>query len=111
MQGGNGLPASRPGNNQPGRVLLCRISNIQHAVTIDSLHTIFSRYGFIEKIVMFDKNGGFQALVQYSTVQPATAAYEEIDCQEMYAGCNQLRVGFSNLNDITVVRVRRLISR
>ncbi|PNX54554.1 polypyrimidine tract-binding protein 2-like, partial [Trifolium pratense] len=38
-------------------VLLASIENMQYAV--------FSAFGPIQKIAMFDKNGGLQALIQY----------------------------------------------
>lgn len=75
-------------------VLLASIENMQYAVTLDVLHTVtifkhsnlvymsvwahffvitvtmfsiqvFSAFGQVLKIAMFDKNGGLQALIQY----------------------------------------------
>lgn len=72
-------------------VLLAAIENMQYAVTLDVLHTVttfnsrssnifvvnsfptvtmfgqqvFSSFGPVLKIAMFDKNGGLQALIQY----------------------------------------------
>ncbi|KAF9592835.1 hypothetical protein IFM89_017800 [Coptis chinensis] len=46
-------------------VLLASIENLQYAVTVDVLHTVFSAFGTVQKIAIFDKNGGMQALVQY----------------------------------------------
>ncbi|KAL0318027.1 UNVERIFIED_CONTAM: Polypyrimidine tract-binding protein2 [Sesamum angustifolium] len=46
-------------------VLLASIENMQYAVTLDVLHTVFSAFGPVLKIAMFDKNGGLQALIQY----------------------------------------------
>ncbi|KAH7554568.1 hypothetical protein JRO89_XS12G0237500 [Xanthoceras sorbifolium] len=46
-------------------VLLASIENMQYAVTVDVLHTVFSAFGTVQKIAIFEKNGGTQALVQY----------------------------------------------
>ncbi|KAL9684116.1 hypothetical protein QQ045_021550 [Rhodiola kirilowii] len=47
-------------------VLLASIENMQYEVTLDVLHTVFSAFGTVQKIAMFDKNGGLQALIQYA---------------------------------------------
>ncbi|KAF7095810.1 hypothetical protein CFC21_097886 [Triticum aestivum] len=49
-------------------VLLASIENMQYAVGVDVLHTVFSSFGAVRKIAMFEKNGGMQALIQYPEV-------------------------------------------
>ncbi len=34
-------------------------------ITIDVLHLVFSAFGFVCKIATFEKQAGFQALIQY----------------------------------------------
>eukprot|EP00850_Spirogloea_muscicola_P024476 SM000895S23664 [mRNA] locus=s895:585:2188:+ [translate_table: standard] len=46
-------------------VLLVSIENMQYVVTIDVLHTVFSAFGTVQKIAIFEKSAGVQALVQY----------------------------------------------
>ena len=41
------------------------------AITLDTLHLVFSAFGLVQKIATFEKGQGFQALVQYS--DPHTA--------------------------------------
>ena len=48
-----------------GNVLLASIENMQYAVSVDVLHTVFSAFGTVQKIAIFEKNGGTQALIQY----------------------------------------------
>ncbi|CAM9238598.1 unnamed protein product, partial [Choristocarpus tenellus] len=105
VPGGGGQSAGkilRPGQEQPGNVLLVRITDIVHPVTILALQQIFSRFGKVDKIVMFDKGSGCQALVQMADVYQAMSAHEAADMQEMYSGCNLIRVGYSNLQNVTV---------
>ena len=52
-------------------------------MTLDALHTIMSRYGFVERIVMFDKGTGLQVLVQFPHSGAAVGAYEGLDLMEM----------------------------
>lgn len=65
-------------------------TNLTHAyvdtqVTILALQQIFSRFGKVNKIVMFDKGSGFQALVQMNDVYTAMNAHEAADMQVYYA--------------------------
>ncbi|PNX75198.1 polypyrimidine tract-binding protein, partial [Trifolium pratense] len=46
-------------------VLLALVENMQYAVTVDVLHTVFSAFGTVQKIAIFEKNGQTQALIQY----------------------------------------------
>ncbi|KAL5055068.1 hypothetical protein RYX36_035750 [Vicia faba] len=46
-------------------VLLATIENMQYAVTIEVLNTVFSALGTVQKIAIFEKNGQTQALIQY----------------------------------------------
>eukprot|EP01018_Ginkgo_biloba_P013361 Gb_07421 [translate_table: standard] len=51
-------------------VLLASIENMLYAVTVDVLHTVFSAFGTVQKIAMFEKNAGTQALIQYAAPMP-----------------------------------------
>lgn len=46
-----------------------------------ALQQIFCRFGKVDKIVMFDKGSGFQALVQMADVYTAMNAHEAADMQ------------------------------
>ncbi|XP_044981381.1 polypyrimidine tract-binding protein homolog 1-like isoform X3 [Hordeum vulgare subsp. vulgare] len=52
-----------------GNVLLASIENMQYAVSVDVLHTVFSAFGTVQKIAIFEKNGGTQALIQYPGIR------------------------------------------
>ncbi|CAH2039060.1 unnamed protein product [Thlaspi arvense] len=65
-------------------VLLALIENMQYAVTVDVLHTVFSAYGTVQKIAIFEKNGSTQALIQYSDIATATIAKEAVDGHCIY---------------------------
>lgn len=58
-----------------------RVPHVDSQVTILALQQIFSRFGKVNKIVMFDKGSGFQALVQMNDVYTAMNAHEAADMQ------------------------------
>lgn len=43
-------------------------------MTLDTLHLVFSAFGTVQKIATFEKQSGFQALVQY----PDAATAEQV---------------------------------
>lgn len=84
-------------------VLLASIENMQYAVTIDVLHTVFSAFGFVQKIAIFEKTAGFQALIQYPEVTTAVAAKEALEGHCIYdGGFCKLRLSYSRHTDLNV---------
>ncbi|RZC60869.1 hypothetical protein C5167_022625 [Papaver somniferum] len=84
-------------------VLLASIENLQYAVTVDVLHTVFSAFGTVQKIAIFDKNGGMQALVQYPDVTTAAAAKEALEGHCIYdGGYCKLHLSYSRHTDLNV---------
>ncbi|KMZ69085.1 putative Polypyrimidine tract binding protein [Zostera marina] len=66
-------------------VLLVSIMNMQYDVTVDVLHTVFSNFGTVQKIAIFEKKG-FQALIQYPDVQTAVVAKQALEGHCIYDG-------------------------
>ncbi|KAJ8747870.1 hypothetical protein K2173_013038 [Erythroxylum novogranatense] len=84
-------------------VLLASIENMQYAVTLDALHMVFSAFGPVQKIAMFDKNGGVQALIQYPDVQMAIVAKEALEGHCIYdGGFCKLHISYSRHNDLSI---------
>ncbi|GLT38772.1 hypothetical protein SLA2020_129980 [Shorea laevis] len=84
-------------------VLLASIENMQYAVTLDVLHMVFSAFGPVQKIAMFDKNGGLQALVQYPDVQTAVVAKEALEGHCIYdGGFCKLHISYSRHTDLSI---------
>ncbi|PWS20836.1 hypothetical protein DKP78_26720, partial [Enterococcus faecium] len=67
-------------------VLLASVENMQYVVTIDVLHEVYSAFGFVKKIAIFEKNSGFQAFIQYPDIQTAVAAKEALEGHSIYEG-------------------------
>ncbi|KAE8077846.1 hypothetical protein FH972_016369 [Carpinus fangiana] len=84
-------------------VLLASIENMQYAVTLDVLHMVFSAFGPVQKIAMFDKNGGVQALIQYPDVQTAVVAKEALEGHCIYdGGFCKLHISYSRHTDLSI---------
>lgn len=87
---------------QPNRILLVTIHHLLYPITVEVLHQVFSPHGFVEKIVTFQKSAGFQALIQYQSRQSAVSAINALQGRNIYDGCCQLDIQFSNLTELQV---------
>nr|GMD56950.1 polypyrimidine tract-binding protein homolog 1 isoform X1 [Ipomoea batatas] len=84
-------------------VLLASIENMQYAVTVDVLHTVFSAFGTVQKIAIFEKNGGTQAFIQYPDVTTATVAKDALEGHCIYdGGYCKLHLSYSRHTDLNV---------
>ncbi|XP_077213188.1 polypyrimidine tract-binding protein homolog 1-like isoform X2 [Tasmannia lanceolata] len=84
-------------------VLLASIENMQYAVTVDVLHTVFSAFGTVQKIAIFEKNGGIQALIQYPDVTTAGVAKDALEGHCIYdGGYCKLHLSYSRHTDLNV---------
>ncbi|KAL4190214.1 hypothetical protein AMTRI_Chr07g74640 [Amborella trichopoda] len=89
-------------DSQPNRILLVTIHHLLYPITVEVLHQVFSPHGFVEKIVTFQKAAGFQALIQYQACQSAVQARNTLQGRNIYDGCCQLDIQFSNLPELQV---------
>lgn len=60
--GDDTLPIQAPLNVSPieSSVLLCTVDNAQYPVTVEAVHQVFSPYGLVHKIAIFDRNDSWQ---------------------------------------------------
>ncbi|XP_039124120.1 polypyrimidine tract-binding protein homolog 1-like isoform X2 [Dioscorea cayenensis subsp. rotundata] len=85
-------------------VLLAFIKNMEYAVTIDVIHTVFSAYGTVQKIVMFENNNGMHALVQYPDVITAATAKLYLEGHCIYdGGYCKLHLSYSRHTNLTIM--------
>merc|ERR1711915_1154165 len=76
---------------------------MQYAVTVDVLNTVFSAFGRVQKIAIFEKNGGFQALIQYPDIATAVVAKEALEGHSIYdGGYCKLHLSYSRHTDLNV---------
>lgn len=88
--------------DEPNRILLVTIHQAVYPITVDVLHQVFSPHGFVEKIVTFQKTAGFQALIQYQSRHSAVTARNLLQGRNIYDGCCQLDIQYSNLDELQV---------
>lgn len=84
-------------------VLLASIENMLYAVTVDVIHTVFSAFGTVQKIAIFEKNGGTQALIQYPDITTAAVAKDALEGHCIYdGGYCKLHLSYSRHTDLNV---------
>eukprot|EP01071_Lankesteria_metandrocarpae_P008742 Lankesteria_metandrocarpae@DN5040_c0_g1_i1.p1 len=85
------------------RVLLASITNIAYPIDLELLNFLFSKYGFVEKIVTFMKNPAtFQALIQFADSEQAGYALSMLSNRNIYDSCNSLQLQPSKLKELSV---------
>lgn len=83
-------------------VLRVTVENMVYPVTIDILYEVFKRVGKVQKIVTFEKNNTFRALIQYPNTLIANVAKLRLDGNPIYNGCCTLRIKNSKLTNLNV---------
>ncbi|KAK3233288.1 hypothetical protein CYMTET_56405 [Cymbomonas tetramitiformis] len=99
-QGPTGGPVRRDAESN---VLLCNVENDVYPINVDTLNTVFSPYGTVQKIAIFEKNNGVQALVQYPDMHSAATAKQALEGHAIYDGgyCT-LKLTYSRHTDLNV---------
>ncbi|KAL3620725.1 hypothetical protein CASFOL_035637 [Castilleja foliolosa] len=93
---------NRSRGDEPNRILLVTIYHMVYPITEEVLNQVFSPHGFVEKIVTSQKSAGFQALIQYKSQQSAIFARSFLQGRNIYDGCCQLDIQFSNFDELQV---------
>nr|CAD1817973.1 unnamed protein product [Ananas comosus var. bracteatus] len=86
-------------DSQPNRILLVTIHHMLYPITVEVLHQVFSPHGLWRRSSLFRS---FQALIQYQSRQSAIQARSALQGRNIYDGCCQLDIQFSNLNELQV---------
>ncbi|ESO92398.1 hypothetical protein LOTGIDRAFT_216919 [Lottia gigantea] len=96
-----GSPGSSSTDDQT-TILRVIVDNVLYPVTLDVLYQLFQRFGKVLKIITFTKNNTFQALIQFSDSISANTAKVTLDGQNIYNGCNTLKIDYSKLTNLNV---------
>ncbi|KAL4428583.1 hypothetical protein ABPG77_008895 [Micractinium sp. CCAP 211/92] len=95
------LPSSGPDGG--GNVLTINFDNMTYPVTVDGLHTIFSTYGQVQKIHIYERDGKTVALVQYPDGRTADVAKSALQGHAMYdGGHNVMNLAYSKHRNLTI---------
>lgn len=92
------------------RVLHVVIEKEQYPVSIHQFYELFSRHGRVLRIVMFKKSSeqgnmhksSQQVLIEMADSTEAQTAHYKFNGQNIYDGCNIMRIDFSKLNELQV---------
>ncbi|XP_076462710.1 polypyrimidine tract-binding protein 2-like isoform X3 [Babylonia areolata] len=102
LQAAQVVQGGSPEEAQQNTILRVIVDNLGYPVTLDVLHQLFSRFGKVLKVITFHKNNTFQALIQFSDPISATTAKVSLDSQNIYNGCNTLKIDYSKLTNLNV---------
>ncbi|CAG5121720.1 unnamed protein product, partial [Candidula unifasciata] len=90
------------GSDEQSTILRIIVDNALYPVSLDILYQLFTKFGKVLKIITFTKNNTFQALIQMSDAISAAAAKTSLDGQNIYNGCNTLKIDYSKLSNLSV---------
>ncbi|KAF4672207.1 hypothetical protein FOL47_000790 [Perkinsus chesapeaki] len=91
-----------PDSNPPNHILLFTITNLVYPVTVDVISQVMNKFGGLEKVIVFNRGNAVQALVQLADLETANIAKAQLDGQNIYAGCNTIKVQYSSLPQLEV---------
>lgn len=105
--GGGGFPRGEEGGmppslGAPNRVLLISIANVMYPITVDVMDKILRPYGALQKVVIFEKERGLQALAEFRSIPEAEAALTGLQGREIYDKCCRLTIQYSKNESVTV---------
>ncbi|GKB91010.1 serine carboxypeptidase S28 family protein [Tanacetum coccineum] len=86
--------------DEPNHIMLVTIHHMLYPISVEVLHQVFSPHGYVEKVVIFHKSTRLQALIQFYSRQNAIAARNLLWGRNIYEGCCQLDIQFSNLEKL-----------
>ncbi|GKA87221.1 polypyrimidine tract-binding protein homolog 3 [Tanacetum coccineum] len=86
--------------DEPNRIQLVTIHHMTYPIIVEVLNQIFSPHGYVEKVIIFQKIAHVQALIQFQSRQNAIVARNSLQGCNIYKGCCQLDIQFSNLEEL-----------
>lgn len=100
-----GTVRTNPNTNMPTTALLAQHRNDTATRGCSWLCMyVFAAFFKVQKVALFEKKGGFQALIQMASVEDAQKAKQALDGHMVYEGCCQLRMSFSSHTNLNVRR-------
>ncbi|CDW74237.1 polypyrimidine tract binding [Stylonychia lemnae] len=85
------------------KIILVTITNIRYPVNADVLFTTFHKFGEPQRIVIFPRQLGEQALVEFASVEQAKKAKQEMDGKSIYSNSsNLMKIQFSEMKKLEI---------
>eukprot|EP00455_Lapot_gusevi_P016252 TRINITY_DN1833_c0_g1_i3.p1 TRINITY_DN1833_c0_g1~~TRINITY_DN1833_c0_g1_i3.p1 ORF type:complete len:402 (-),score=176.72 TRINITY_DN1833_c0_g1_i3:310-1515(-) len=84
-------------------IIMVTITDTRIPVTVEHLYQAFAQFGEVLKIVTFNRNNSFQALIQFRDLNVALRARSELDGKELFAnGFCPMRIQYSTMTELQV---------
>mmetsp|Transcript_917 Transcript_917/g.822 ORF Transcript_917/g.822 Transcript_917/m.822 type:complete len:114 (-) Transcript_917:961-1302(-) len=81
-------------------ILVCVYNKNGTIITHDLLHTVFSSYGNILRILIFEKMKVWKAFIEYDNIDSALEAKRNLDDFLLFNDGSRMNIYFSNLDTI-----------
>jgi len=81
-------------------ILVCIYNHNNTLITHDLLYNIFSQYGKVQKILIFEKVKVWKAFVEFSTLESAFDAKRNLNDFMIFSDGTRMNIYFSNLDTI-----------
>lgn len=85
-----------------GRCLLLSISDAVYPITCDIVNAIVSPYGQLNKVVLFEKHGTVQGLLEMATPAQAAELMSTLQGREIYDGCCGISLTYARHQSLEV---------
>jgi len=83
------------------KCVMITVYNPMFPIYVKDLYEVLSRYGTVQRIVIFTKNG-IQALVEFATPEEANNVKVNLDSRDLFNNCCTLRIQFSQTATLNV---------
>eukprot|EP00118_Oscarella_pearsei_P010295 m.62653 g.62653 ORF g.62653 m.62653 type:complete len:634 (+) comp35095_c0_seq1:207-2108(+) len=101
----NGAAGCVVADEESAKPILCIImENLKMPISLDLLHSLFSNFGDVLRIVTFFRNNQHHALLEYSDASMASAAKTALNGQYIHSWWCRLKISYSKLEKLAVRR-------
>lgn len=85
-------------------ILLVTISNIRIPIDIHTLAAVFNNYGNVQRLVMFTRIHGLQALIEMKDIQQAEECFSNLNNKDLYPNWNTLKIQYSSQTKLEITK-------
>ncbi|KAJ3436045.1 hephaestus isoform y [Anaeramoeba flamelloides] len=87
--------------SKPNKILLVSITILLKPVTIDDLYSTFSKYGQIEKTLIFsNQKHSMEAFIQFKKLEDSVNAYNKLNGKHLFYPTCKMKISYSCLEGI-----------
>ena len=86
----------------PNNILLISIKDTKYPINVEVMHKVCSIIGTVVKIVIFERTGRMQAMVEFDTLENASKARSSLHGADIYSNCCTMKAEYSKMESLRV---------